>query len=64
MEKRVRIGKIEDQDRFRREDMLRMTPNERLQMLVDMQVAYFPEMKQKLKRVAQMRQLPEGFHAR
>lgn len=35
IEKTVRVGKPEDQDRWRREDMLRMTPNERLQMLLD-----------------------------
>ena len=43
MEKKIRVGKIEDQDRFRREDMLRMTPNERLQMLLDWRDSCFPD---------------------
>ncbi len=34
MEKQVRIGKVEDQDRLRREDVLRMTPAERVAALL------------------------------
>jgi hypothetical protein len=32
--RRVRIGKVEDQDQFRREDLLAMTPEERIMTLV------------------------------
>ncbi len=32
--RRVRIGKIEDQDQFRRADLLAMTPEERIMTLI------------------------------
>ena len=34
IEKRVRIGTLADQDSFRREDVMRMTPDERLRCLI------------------------------
>lgn len=34
IEKSVRIGSVEEQDTFRREDVLRMTPAARLQCLI------------------------------
>jgi hypothetical protein len=36
----VRIGKIEDQDEFRREDIRKMSPDQRVQMLLDMQAGF------------------------
>lgn len=63
MKKIVRIGKVEDQDKFRREDMRRMTPNERLAMLLDMQCAYLPEWMEPIQRVATMRQDPDSQRA-
>ena len=33
----VRIGKIEDPDRWRRDDLRAMTPNQRVRMLLKMQ---------------------------
>lgn len=41
MKKVVRIGKIEDQDEFRREDIRNMTPNARVSMLLKMQREFF-----------------------
>lgn len=60
IEKTVRVGKPEDQDRWRREDMLRMTPNERVRLLVEMQHAYFPELRKPLRRVARMQYTQEA----
>ena len=41
MEKIVRIGKIEDQDTFRRNDIRNMTPDARVSMLIEMQRKFF-----------------------
>jgi hypothetical protein len=41
MKKIVRIGKIEDQDKFRREDIRKMSPNARVSMLIKMQRKFF-----------------------
>ncbi len=57
MEKIVRIGKIEDQDAFRRQDMRRLTPNQRVAMLLEMQCSYWPEWRGRIARVATLRQL-------
>mgnify|MGYP006297358725 CR=1 FL=1 len=37
MKKVVRIGKVGDQDAWRREDVKRMSPNERVSMVLEMQ---------------------------
>ena len=41
MKKIVRIGKIEDQDEFRRDDIRKMSPNARVSMLIEMQRKFF-----------------------
>jgi len=38
---RVRIGNVEDQDQFRREDLLAMTPEERIMTLVKLRNRQF-----------------------
>ncbi|MDD5598417.1 MAG: hypothetical protein PHV82_10765 [Victivallaceae bacterium] len=37
MEKTVRIGKVEDQDNFRRDDIRNMSPDARVNMMLEMQ---------------------------
>jgi len=37
MKRRIRIGTVADQDCFRRDDVLRMSPNRRVSLLLDMQ---------------------------
>jgi hypothetical protein len=58
IKKMVRIGKVEDQDRWRREDCARMTPNERLNALVDFRYRSFPEEMKSVKKVVAVRRLP------
>ncbi|MBN1865174.1 MAG: hypothetical protein JW808_09765 [Victivallales bacterium] len=41
MEHKVRIGKVADQDGFRREDIRRMSPDERVSMLLLMQGSFY-----------------------
>ena len=41
MEKTVRIGSVPDQDRFRSEDVLAMTPEERIQTLIKLRNQQF-----------------------
>ena len=41
IEKTVRIGAVADQDRFRREDVLAMTPEERIQTLIKLRNQQF-----------------------
>ncbi|EDM27628.1 hypothetical protein LNTAR_20518 [Lentisphaera araneosa HTCC2155] len=40
MERRIRVGKIEDQDDFRRADISQLSGNERVAMLIQMQSRY------------------------
>ena len=53
----VRIGKIEDQNRWRREDMQKLTPDERVDLLLQLQENYFAGKDRTLVRVATIRQL-------
>jgi len=53
--KTVRVGKVGDQDLFRREDMLRMSPSERIALLAGIRNRAFPY--EPLKRVAEKRRL-------
>ena len=55
MKNRVRIGKVGDQDRWRREDLLAMSPDERVGLLLDMQHHYFGDQINVLVRVARIR---------
>jgi len=41
MKKIVRIGKIENQDEFRRDDIRKMSPNNRVDMMLKMQHQFF-----------------------
>ncbi len=41
LEEKVRMGTIGDQDRFRREDMLAMTPAERIMTLIRLRNSQF-----------------------
>ncbi len=41
IEKNVRIGSVPDQDRFRREDTLAMTPEERIETLIKLRNQQF-----------------------
>ncbi len=52
MNKTVRIGKIEDQDRWRRDDLRACTPDERVAMLLQMQNKYFTGRDRRILRVA------------
>ena len=53
----VRIGRVEDQDRWRRDDLRRCTPSERVDMLLQMQAAYFTGQDRTLVRVAQFKRM-------
>lgn len=55
MEKRVRIATVEEQDNFRREDMLQMTPAERIDALIQMRDQINPN--RPLERVVSIRRL-------
>ena len=53
MKKIVRIGKIEDQDKFRRDDIRDMSPNARVSMLIKMQRQFFDwDTNPKIQRIA------------
>ncbi|NOY74279.1 MAG: hypothetical protein GXP32_00615 [Kiritimatiellaeota bacterium] len=41
MKKMVRIGRVEDQDEIRREDIRKMSPNERVASLLELQRRFF-----------------------
>ncbi len=51
----VRIGKIEDQDRWRREDMQKLTPDERVDMLLQLQENYFAGQDRTMVRIAHIK---------
>jgi hypothetical protein len=53
----VRIGRIKDQDRWRRDDLRKCTPAERVDMLLQMQAAYFAGQDRSLVRVAHIERL-------
>ncbi|OGV72791.1 MAG: hypothetical protein A3K19_28350 [Lentisphaerae bacterium RIFOXYB12_FULL_65_16] len=57
MKRVVRIGRIEDQDQFRREDCLRMTPEERVMLVFAMQRRHLGTGRARLRRVASVRRL-------
>ena len=58
MKKVVRIGKVADQDDFRRDDIRNMSPNDRVNMVIKMQREFFNwETNSKIKRVAKVRKL-------
>ena len=53
----VRIGSIEDQDRWRREDLKKCTPDERVDMLLQLQENFFAGQDRTIVRVAYMKRL-------
>ena len=55
IKKTARIGTVRQQDQFRREDMLRMSPAERIGALIELRNRAFPY--EPLKRVATVRKL-------
>lgn len=58
MEKIVRIGKVTDQDAIRRSDIQKLSPDERVSMVLQMQRKYLQWDKNPLiKRVAVIREL-------
>ena len=57
MNRTVRVGKVEDQDRFRREDMLRLTPDERVRLVFEMQARFLGSGRQPLQRTVVVRSL-------
>jgi hypothetical protein len=50
-----RIGSVQDQDRWRRDDIQALSPNQRVAMLLEMQNQYFDNADRPLKRVAKIR---------
>lgn len=57
MLKTVRIGKVEDQDQWRRDDLRKMTGNERVNHVLLLQEIYGFNTTDKIKRVAHIRSL-------
>ena len=55
MERIVRISKVEEQDKIRREDSLKMSPEERMLALMAMRDRMFPY--QPLERIVTIRQI-------
>jgi hypothetical protein len=53
IKKTVRVGTVQMQDEFRREDMLRMSPAERVMMLMELRDAAFSY--EPFKRIASIR---------
>ncbi|RLG32416.1 hypothetical protein DRN80_06180 [Methanosarcinales archaeon] len=56
----VRIGKIEDQDRWRREDLQKCTPDERVDMLLQLQENFFADQDRTIVRVAHIKRMQNG----
>lgn len=57
MNNAVRIGKIEDQDCWRRDDLRACTPDECVEMLLRMQDDYFAGQDRKIVRIAKIKRL-------
>lgn len=58
MKKTVRIGKVEDQDEFRREDIRKMSPGARVDMVLKMQSQFFKwNLNPKIERTASIRKM-------
>ena len=64
MKRIARVAKVEDQDRIRREDCLRLTPSERVEALLEWRSRYFGERMQPLVRTARILRLgPDCDHS-
>jgi len=57
MKRTVRIGRIEDQDRWRRADLRKCTPSERVDMVLEMQARYLANQDRTLLRVAHIKRM-------
>ena len=55
MKPTVRIGAIDKQDQWRRDDLRALSPNERVDMLLQMRDRYFDKTPRHMKRVIQIR---------
>lgn len=51
IDKKIRVGRIADQDRWRRDDLRACTPDERVDMLLEMQSSFFATSDRAIKRV-------------
>ena len=60
MQKVVRIASVEDHDRHRREDVRRMTPNQRVALLLAMQRRQWPGWGDQIAPVVAIRRLGEA----
>ena len=58
MNMKIRVGKLVDQDRWRRDDLRACTPEERVDMLLQMQSAFLGESDRTVERVIHTRKLP------
>ena len=54
IKKRVRIGSVEQQDQWRRDDIEKLVPSERLDLLNQMRAQYTPSVLGPIKRVAKI----------
>ena len=54
MKRTVRVTRVEDQDRTRREDCLRLAPSERVEALLEWRSRFFGERMQRLVRTARI----------
>lgn len=55
MKPTVRIGTINEQDQWRRDDCRALSPNQRVDMLLQMQDQYFDKAPRHIKHVVQVR---------
>ena len=63
MEHKVRTGKVSDQDEFRRDDIRRMSPEERVNMLLEMQYLHYNwHENPRIERTASFRHLPRRIN--
>ena len=60
MKKCVRVGRVQDQDGWRRDDLRAMTPSERVDMALQLQADYLGDMERSLERTARVRKLGRG----
>ena len=59
----VRIGTVSDQDRFRREDVRRMSPGDRVRLVLRMQRQFLDWDRHSMQRVATVRRIGVPSHA-
>ena len=57
MKRTIRIGSLADQDRFRRDDLRKATPAQRVDMLLQLQERYFSGLDRTIQRVATIKRI-------